>query len=239
MTAKERLCVALDVADTAAALQLGRELKDFVGLFKIGLELFTSEGPEVVRAVAQLGLKIFLDLKFHDIPNTAAGAARAAARLGVAMFNVHAVGGKHMIRAAVDAAAEEAAKAGMERPRVLAVTILTSVDEATLNELRMRGSLTEAVRHFAVLAQAAGADGVIASPQETELIRSACGPNFLIVTPGVRPAGTGAGDQKRTTTPREAVLAGSDYIVVGRPITVAKDRREACRQIVAEMTVNE
>jgi orotidine-5'-phosphate decarboxylase len=237
MTPKDRLCVALDVPEMTAALRLAEELKDTVGLFKIGVELFVSEGPSAVRSVTRLGLKVFLDLKFHDIPNTAAGAARAATRLGVAMFNVHAAGGQDMIKAVVEATSDEAAKLGGSRPLVLAVTVLTSIDDTILeNELCVRGPLTDVVKHMAELAKAAGADGVIASPQEVPIIRGACGRDFLIVTPGVRPLWAAApGDQKRVTTPREAIALGADYIVVGRPILGAEDKVAAGMRIVEEM----
>ena len=237
MAPRDRLCVALDLSDSAAAAQLAQELSQVVGFVKIGLELFTAGGPAAVKSVSSAGLKIFLDLKFHDIPNTVAGAARAATRLGVAMFNVHATGGTEMIRSAVKASTEEAAALRAPRPLVLAVTVSTSINDSILvDELRMSGSVKKTVEHLAVLSKAAGADGVVASPQETPVVRAACGSDFLIVTPGVRPTWAAAlGDQQRVTTPAEAIRLGADYIVVGRPILEAGDRIAACGRIIAEV----
>jgi orotidine-5'-phosphate decarboxylase len=182
------------------------------------------------------GGQVFLDLKFHDIPNTVAGAARSAVRLNVAMFNVHAAGGKEMVRVAVSAAEEEAAKLGSKRPLVLAITVLTSIDNEILDkELLVKFPMKDAVLHFAEIAKAAGADGVVASPHEVSLLRNACGPEFLIVTPGIRPAWAAAGDQKRITTPADAIRMGSDYVVVGRPILSAQSPVEAATAILEEI----
>ncbi len=238
MNPKDRLCVALDVPAAPQALALAKKLKGTVGLFKIGLELFTSEGPSVVRAMRRLRLKVFLDLKFHDIPNTAAGAARAVTRLGVAMFNIHAAGGQEMMKAVVDATSDEAAKLGISQPLVLAVTVLTSIDEGVMKkDLRVREPLNGVVRHFAEIAKASGANGVIASPREIRLIRRTCGEDFVIIAPGVRPAWAAAKvDQRRVATPGDAIAAGADYIVVGRPIIAADDQLMASQRILNEIT---
>lgn len=226
----------MDTADKA--LEMARTVEGEVGGFKIGLELINSAGFDVLdrlRASAP-DAKIFYDCKFHDIPNTVAGASRAAARRGVWMFNVHALGGSEMMRAAVRAASEGADGAGVPRPLVIAVTVLTSISEAVLEgELGIRGGgVAAVVAELAQLAQDSGCDGVVASPHEIAVIRETCGPNFLIVTPGVRPAGAALGDQKRVMTPGEAVRAGADYLVVGRPITGDPDPAQAARRVNAE-----
>jgi orotidine-5'-phosphate decarboxylase len=200
-------------------------------MFKIGKQLFTAEGPRAVASIARLGSPIFLDLKFHDIPNTVAGAVRATASLpGVRLVNVHSLGGLAMMRAAA-----RAAKESPSRPRVIAVTLLTSMDTREARRVGIAGRLESRVVALARLAQRAGLDGVVASPLEIRAIRRACGPKFLIVTPGVRPAASGRGDQSRVATPAEAIRAGADYIVVGRPITAARDPRAAAGQILSEM----
>lgn len=235
-TAKQKLCLALDVDSTKQAVDLAKDLKDYVGLFKIGSEIFLSEGPGIVKAVADVGGPVFLDLKFHDIPNTVARAARIATRLGVAMFNVHATGGHEMITAAATAAHEEAERLGVHAPFVLAVTVLTSINEALLhNDLLIQAPLQDAVLHLATMSKAAGATGVIASPKEISLIRDACGSDFLIITPGIRPTWATAGDQKRITTPTDAIKMGSDYIVVGRPILDADNPARAAQSIMEEI----
>jgi orotidine-5'-phosphate decarboxylase len=235
-SAKKRLCVALDVSSIEQAIHLVSLLKDDVGLFKVGSELYTSAGPDVVKRVIELGGQILLDLKYHDIPNTVAQAARIVTHLGVTMFNLHAAGGSEMISAAVTASREEAYKLKIQSPRVLAVTILTSIDDSILSkELLIPVSIKDAVRHLAQLAKTAGADGVVASPQEVTLIRDACGPDFLIVTPGIRPKQAIVDDQKRITTPTDAIKMGSDYIVVGRPILATGNPIEAARVIVKEI----
>jgi orotidine-5'-phosphate decarboxylase len=237
MAAKDKIILALDVSSEGEAIELVKDLKDSVGAFKIGLELFTSVGPKIFESVKNAGAeKIFFDGKFHDIPNTVAGASRAAARMGVWMFNVHAPGGSAMMRAAVDASGEESEKLGIEPPIVLAVTVLTSIDEKTLHEeLSVPLLLENQVTHLAQVAQSSGIDGVVASPKEIQSVKSACGAKFMVVTPGVRPAWTGAHDQKRTMTPREAVDLGADYMVIGRAITGADDRRAAAARIVSEL----
>ncbi len=236
MKPSDRILLALDVDTEDKALEIVRELAGEVGGFKIGKELFTSTGPSVVRSVSREGGNVFLDLKYHDIPNTVKGACRAAAGLGVFMLNVHAAGGSAMMQAAVEGSREGAEKGGGERPLVIAVTVLTSIDEPVLrNELRIPFAPLDQVVHFAVLAQENGADGVVCSPREIEAVRSACGNDFVIVTPGIRPAWASTDDQKRIMTPSEAVSKGADYIVIGRPIRAAENRREAVRKVAEEL----
>lgn len=224
MHPRDKILVALDVPELDKALQSVAELAPHVGGFKVGLELLTNEGaPRVVKAVQEKGGKVFFDGKFKDIPNTVAAASRAVAAMGVRMFNVHALGGLEMMRAAAKASAEGAAAAGVDKPISLAVTILTSMDVAALNQIgfndvREQGDIQKVVVSLARLAKEAGLDGVVASPKEIVAIREACGPDFLIVTPGVRPAWAAAGDQKRVMTPHDAVVAGADFMVIGRPI---------------------
>jgi orotidine-5'-phosphate decarboxylase len=200
-------------------------------MFKVGSQLFTSEGPRAVQKLAGLGFDIFLDLKFHDIPNTVASAVAAAAKLpAMRLVNVHASGGVEMMRAA-----REAAGNGRSRPAVLAVTILTSLDAKALRGVGMSGSPANRAVALARLAKSAGMDGVVASTQEVKSIRRACGPKFLIVVPGIRPAATAANDQSRIATPAEAIRAGADYLVVGRPITAARDPRSAALAVASEI----
>lgn len=236
MTLAERLIVALDVPGREEALRLAERLAPAGVRFKVGLELFTAAGPALVRELCERGAGVFLDLKFHDIPNTAAGAARAAARLGVWMFNVHAAGGTEMMRRAREAAMEGAAAAGRPRPLVIAVTVLTSLDARTLrDEVGLSRDPGAQAAFWAERARAAGLDGVVCSPREVAAVKAACGPEFLAVTPGVRPEGAAPGDQQRVATPAGAVAAGADYLVVGRPITADPDPLAAARRIVAEM----
>jgi orotidine-5'-phosphate decarboxylase len=236
MKPQERLVVALDVDDASLALRLVDELAASVGVFKVGHQLFTACGPDIVRQIRGRGSRVFLDLKYHDIPHTVAKASAEAVKLGVSIFNVHALGGIDMMRAAAEAAREAADACGMPMPLVLAVTVLTSMDEQSLRrELKISRSLPRTVRHFAELASRAGLHGVVASPQEIALLRRALGRPFVILTPGVRPAGAGRDDQKRTMTPGEAVAAGADYIVVGRPVLGAADRAAAVRRILDDI----
>lgn len=230
------ILVALDVESTAKAVSLVDQLRGVVGGFKIGKQLFTAEGPAIVRAVTERGERVFLDLKFHDIPNTVAGAIASAVTTGAWMVNVHCSGGSAMMRAAADAATATAAKLGRPRPLVIGVTVLTSMDEAALAEVGTSRPLLEQVVHLARLAQGSGLDGVVASPRETAAIRGACGPGFAIVTPGVRAAAeAGRDDQARTMSAAEAVAAGATYLVIGRPITGAADPRSAAVAIAAQL----
>ena len=228
MTPRERLIVALDVADARAALALVDKLAGRVGMFKVGTQLFTATGPELVRRLIEAGERIFLDLKYHDIPNTVAGAVRAADELGVSLVDVHALGGGPMIAAASHAL-------GSTGARLIAVTLLTSHDQAGLEAIGIAGSPADAGLRLARLAQSAGAQGVVTSPHEVEGIRRACGPGFLIVTPGIRPSGAEPGDQARFATPSAALKSGADFMVVGRPILAAPDPAAAVEAIVQEL----
>ncbi len=236
LSARDRLILALDVDSESEALGLVAELRDSVGMFKVGLQLFTVCGPDIVRKIIGMGGRVFLDLKYHDIPNTVAKASAEAVKLGVSLFNLHALGGLEMMKAAIVSAQETAEKFNLPMPRVLAVTVLTSMDEKSLRrELKITRSLQREVCHLARLAQRAGMHGVVASPQEITMLRRAIRGDFVVLTPGVRPEGAGTDDQKRTMIPSEAVAAGTDYIVIGRPILKAKDRREAVRKIIEEI----
>jgi orotidine-5'-phosphate decarboxylase len=221
---------ALDTADLDRALTLARSLRGSVGGLKVGLEFLSACGPEGLKEIASLGLPVFADTKFHDIPNTVAGAARAIARLGVALFNVHASGGEAMMRAA-----REAAVAVNPEVKVIAVTVLTSLDREGLRAVGQGDSAALQVERLARLAKQAGLDGVVCSPREIEVVRRACGPEFLIVTPGVRPAGAELGDQRRVTTPADAIRAGADVLVIGRPITAAPDPAKAAEALAEEV----
>lgn len=231
------ILVALDVESAAKAMSLANALRGTVGGYKIGKQLFTAEGPAMVRELAERGEKVFLDLKFHDIPNTVAGAVQSAVATGAWMVNVHASGGSAMMKAAAEAAKKSAEALGRPRPLVIGVTVLTSMNDAALAEIGVSRSMLDQVVHLAVLAKSSGLDGVVASPQETAAIRNACGPDFQIVTPGIRPADQqGKDDQARTLTPKEAMAAGASYLVIGRPITGAPDPRKAAESISASLT---
>ncbi|NLJ61082.1 MAG: orotidine-5'-phosphate decarboxylase [Firmicutes bacterium] len=237
MQAKERIILALDVDTEDEAMTLVEKLRGHVGAFKVGMQLYTAVGPDVVRRIQNLGGSVFVDLKFHDIPNTVASAGRVMTRLGCAMFTTHAAGGTPMLSALAQAVKDEAATLGVEPPLVLAVTVLTSIDQRILEEDLLIGgmSVKDVAVRWAHLAEAAGAGGVICSPLETAAIRAACGPRFKLVTPGIRPRWAAKNDQRRITTPGEAVKLGADYIVVGRAITQADDPVSAARRIGEEI----
>jgi orotidine-5'-phosphate decarboxylase len=227
-----KLIVALDVPAAQAALRLAGQLRGHAGVFKVGLELFSAEGPALVSELVALGARVFLDLKLHDIPNTVRGAAREAARRGVAMLTVHASGGRKMMQAALEGVREGAGTG--QRPRVLGVTVLTSLADADLAEVGWNGPAETATR-LAMLAHQSALDGVIASTLETACIRQACGAGFAIVTPGIRPAAAARDDQARAATPRAAICAGADFLVVGRPITQAPEPAAAADAILEEI----
>ena len=233
----DQLLIALDVPTGGEALRLADVLRGSVGGFKIGSQLFTAEGPAIVQALTGRGDRVFLDLKFHDIPNTVANAVAAATSLGVWMVNVHASGGTKMMRAAAEAARKTADTGRRPPPLVIAVTVLTSMTAAAMSEAGTNAPVIDQVSRLARLAQEAGLDGVVASPQETGVIRTLCGPGFAIVTPGIRggAAMTSKDDQERTMTAAGAIAAGSSYLVVGRPIIAAPDPRLAAEQIAAEI----
>jgi orotidine-5'-phosphate decarboxylase len=224
---RERIIIALDLPTSEAALAVVRELSPHAGLFKIGLQLYTAAGPDIVRAVRDLGGRIFLDLKWHDIPNTVGRAVESAASLGAEMQTIHLSGGRAMIEAAVHAAAPEML--------LLGVTVLTSVDQATLHETGIVSPMEEQVLRLAQLGADSGIGGVVASPLEIAPLRSAHGSKLQIVTPGIRPRDVATDDQKRMLTPAEALRAGADFLVIGRPITAAPDPRAALEQIVADV----
>jgi orotidine-5'-phosphate decarboxylase len=232
------ILIALDVGTGAEALALADALRGAVGGYKIGNQLFTAEGPGIVRALTDRGDRVFLDLKYHDIPNTVAGAVDSASHLGAWMLNVHALGGAAMMAAAVEAA-NHAALSGRVRPVLIAVTVLTSMSAGELAGVGVDRTPMDQVVHLATLAKASGMDGVVASPLETAAIRQACGPDFVIVTPGIRGGAatqaTGRQDQSRTMTPYEAMRAGASYLVIGRPITAAPDPRSAAETILASI----
>ena len=232
---KDRLFVALDTPNLGKAAGLAQALAGQVGGLKIGKEFFAAQGPDGVRAVAG-GEPLFLDVKFHDIPNTVAGAIRAVVHLRPFMVNVHASGGRAMMQAAGEAAREAAEDLEVTRPLVLGVTVLTSLDDDDLDAVGQRGPASDQTVRLANLARDSGLDGVICSPREIAALRTACGPDFLLVVPGIRPTWAAADDQKRIMTPAEALDAGADYLVVGRPITAAADPVAAARRLVEELS---
>jgi orotidine-5'-phosphate decarboxylase len=234
--AKNKLIVALDVDTTHHALELVDELRNSVGMFKVGMQLFTAAGPELVRQIVGQGNRVFLDLKYHDIPNTVAMAAVEATRLGVTLFNIHTSGGHDMMTRAAEAVAETAARENLTAPKVLGVTLLTSIDAQTLAEIGIGDGPPAVVARLAQLAKTSRIDGVVASAQEIETIRqSVTQKDFLIVTPGIRSSDDELNDQRRTMTAAAAIRAGADYLVVGRPITAAKDRAAAAQRFVGEI----
>jgi orotidine-5'-phosphate decarboxylase len=230
LQSRDRLIVALDVSSAAQARQVIQTLGELVTTYKVGKQLFTAEGPGFVRELVSSGRKVFLDLKFHDIPNTVGAAVRSATELGVSMLTVHASGGTQMLKAAVEAAGQSAAK-----PMILAVTVLTSLGDADLQEIGVSGNVLSQVLRLGALARSAGCGGVVASAHEARELRRELGGGFEIVTPGVRPAGTAKGDQTRVLTPTEAIEAGATRLVVGRPITEAPDPAEAAGHIRGEI----
>lgn len=222
--------VALDTPDLDAALALAHALKPYVGGLKVGLEFINALGPSAIAKIVETGVPVFADVKFHDIPNTVAGASKAIAVLGISMFNVHASGGAAMMRAAAEAIA------GFNpRPKLIAVTVLTSMDEAALTQVGQKGPAVEQVARLASLTKESGLDGVVCSAHELTTVRAATGPDFLTIVPGIRPAGAALGDQKRVMTPAEARAAGADILVIGRPITAAPDPVAAARAIAEEL----
>ena len=233
---RDRIIVALDVDTANEAKEISRELAGSVGAFKIGLQLFTAAGPEIVREMVASGIKIFLDLKFHDIPNTVAKASVEATRLGVWMFNIHTSGGSEMMKRTVEAVNVACETENIKRPLIIGVTVLTSLTSETLGEINIAGDLESQVVSLARLASDAGLDGVVASPNEVIAVRQAIqNPDFLTVTPGIRPILATDDDQKRVTTLGQAMANGSDYVVIGRPITQAKDRQAAVEAIVSDI----
>lgn len=234
--AKNKLIVALDVETAREALNLFSALKDVAGMFKIGSQLFTASGPGLVREIVTAGGRVFLDLKFHDIPNTVAAAGVEAARLGVSIFDVHACGGSEMMRRTAEAVTETSEREGITRPLIIGITVLTSMDDSTLAETGFSSGITEQVGRMARLADAAGLDGIVASPHEVKLVRETVErQDFVVVTPGVRPVGVPSDDQRRVMTPAEAASAGADYLVVGRAILKAPDPTLAAHRIIEEM----
>lgn len=233
--ARERIIIPLDVPSTEEAAVIVTRLKGRVGMFKVGLELYTAAGPDAVRRIIGQGERVFLDLKLHDIPNTVARAAAVAARLGASMIDFHLGGGPRMVAAAREAV-EAVGMNGQTRPTLLGITVLTSFDLDDLRAVGVNDSITEHVTRLARLGRAAGLDGVVASAHEVAAIRAACGSRFVIVTPGIRPSGASHSDQKRVMTPREAIAAGSDYLVIGRPILQAPDPVAAVERIVEEIS---
>ncbi len=236
MSRQDKIIVALDTADMRFAKKIIRLLKDSIKIFKVGKEFFTAHGPKAVQVVKEAGAEVFLDLKYHDIPNTVAQAARAAVRLGVFMFNVHIPGGLQMMQEACVAVADEARKANVIAPKLIGVTLLTSLNQDDVSkQVGLAQSINDVVLRYAELAQKAGLDGVVASAREIALIRSKLGPNFLIVTPGIRPSWAERGDQERVMTPKEALALGANYLVIGRPITEAKDPKQAAERVFQEL----
>lgn len=234
--AKEKVIVALDVPTRAEALDLVERLYGEVGAFKIGMQLYNAEGPDIVRDIQARGGKVFVDLKFHDIPNTVAEATRVITRRRAAIMTLHAAGGRKMLAAAAAAAKETAEAMGVKKPLVVAVTVLTSISQQEFTEeIGINRPIAEQVIAWAKMAEEVGLDGVVASPKEIADIRANCGPDFAIITPGIRPLWAAANDQSRIMTPRQAVEAGATYLVIGRPITAQENQVEAARKIVEEI----
>jgi orotidine-5'-phosphate decarboxylase len=236
MSITEKIIVALDMSDPVEAIEYVDKLKDYINVFKVGLELYSSSGPGIVKEIHNRGRKVFLDLKYHDIPNTVSKAAIAATRLGVSMFNLHASGGMEMMKRCRDSVVEICLKENLDKPRILGVTVLTSISREILrDELGISHGVKAQVKHLAALSEKSGLDGVVASAQEASLVRKNCGKGFLIVTPGIRPSWTPPDDQKRVMTPKEAVKEGADYIVMGRGILRHPEPEKALELIALEM----
>jgi len=235
MKPSDRIFCALDTVVTAEAVALAKALEGTVGGVKLGLEFYCANGADGFKAVAETGMPIFLDLKFHDIPNTVAGAIRAVAPLAPKILTIHTQGGPEMMRRAAETAGEEAAKHGVQKPWVTGVTILTSMDDSDLQAIGVNDPVSSQVARLAALADASGLDGMVCSPKEITLARAATNPDFKLVVPGIRPAGSAAGDQKRVMTPYDAVSSGADVLVIGRPITQADDPAEAAKAIAASI----
>jgi len=233
---KEKIIFALDVEHFSEAQRWVNLLKDHIGMFKVGKQLFTHAGPKVIDMIRKKGQKVFLDLKYHDIPNTVAKAGEEATKLEVSMFNLHALGGLEMMKKTVEASKFAAKELGIPRPLILAITVLTSMDEDGIKEVGIQGPIPEEVGRLAFLSMKAGVDGVVASPKEIGIIRQRCGEKFLIVTPGIRHPSDRKDDQKRTLSPKEAINAGADYLVIGRPIKEAKDPLEAVQKIIEDIS---
>ncbi|NOY53792.1 MAG: orotidine-5'-phosphate decarboxylase [Deltaproteobacteria bacterium] len=232
----DRLIVALDYETEEAALMMVERLSELLTTFKVGSQLFTKCGPEIVRKIHDAGGRVFLDLKFHDIPTTVAKSGIEAARLGVFMFNVHVSGGGTMMKRCVEMVGEVCEREGLSRPYIIGVTLLTSICKETLrDDLGVAKPVPEQVTHLARLAEECGLDGVVSSAREVKLIRKTCGPDFRIVTPGIRPAGASIDDQSRVATPGDALRSGADYLVIGRPITAAPDPARTVQEILKEM----
>ena len=235
-TAKDKLIVALDVDTADRAMQLVETLADSVGMFKVGMQLFTAAGPDLVRRIIARGSRVFLDLKYHDIPNTVASAGIEATRLGVSIFNIHAAGGREMMQRTADAVADTAQRENLAKPRVIAVTLLTSADHETLQQIGINDPAPSVVSRLALLAKESGLDGVVASAREIGTIRETVSQtDFLIITPGMRSANAAADDQRRTMSVREAIRQTADYVVVGRPVLNAPDPLDTARQLVEEI----
>ncbi len=237
MKSKKHIILALDVADHEEALDIVKTFKDHIDIFKVGSELFTAVGPKIIEDINSMGKKVFLDLKYHDIPNTVAKTSRVAADLGVFMFNIHALGGLEMMKQAAETLVKASLKKNIKRPKLLGVTILTSIDHTAMkNEMGINHRVSTQVKHLAGLALKAGLDGVVASPEDIEMLRSYCGSGFLIVTPGIRPSWAGQDDQKRIMTPKRALARGADYLVIGRAVMSQPNPVKALELIEKELT---
>ncbi len=233
---QERIILALDVADFEKAKGLVADLKEYVGIFKVGIKLFTNSGPRAVKMIQEFGRKVFLDLKIHDIPHIASNAGEEATKLGVFMYNLHALGGFEMMKEVVNSTNHLVEASRLSKPIILAVTILTSLDSKDIEEIGINYSLEEEAIRLARLSQRAGVDGVIASPKEARKIKEELGQDFIIVSPGIRSSLETKGDQKRSLTPKEALKSGVDYLVLGRPILDSKDPKSALLRVIEEIS---